>query len=353
MGTIYIGGGQRKKSGGWKWKLSLFLILLVAAAGGVLKLTGPMLVERWINQKGSDTKGFAYSIRDAAISLSKGQVILTDVKVYNPETNSELLETPELTINLNWEDLILSQEKKVSLNADKVDVILSKDFTSEIDRIKAAKTKPSKETYLDSVNGKIGQLNIIEKKNDESRRVVELKDVDVKVKEIALGSVNKKSEFSVSSRVADGGKFSLAGKTKEENGQTPWSINGSLKDVRAGLLSQIAGDKLPFEFNEEKLNAEISAQSQEGKISGEISPDVTRVHLVEERAGIPSQSIKRILTDELTFSLPFTIKDELTMQYQDTYQKLKNYRKSPPAAVSAPAAEVRTSTEKPKSFWPF
>ena len=350
MGTIYIGGGQTKKSGGWKWKLSLFLILFLALTGTILKFTGPMIVEKWINEKGADARGFAYSIRDAAISLGKGQLILTDVKVFNPTTNSEILEAPELTINLNWEDLVISQEKKLSIDAEKVDLILSKDFSSEIERIKATDTKSGKDTYLDSVNGKIGQLNIIEKKDAESRTVVELKDVDVKVKEIALGSINKKTEFSVSSNVADGGKLNLTGKTREENGQTPWSINGSLKDVRADLLNRIAGDKLPFEFNEPILNAVISAQSEQGKISGEISPEVTRVHLVEERAGIPTQSIKRILTDELTFSLPFTLKDELTMQYEDTYQKLKNYRKSP---ASAAPAEVQTPAEKPKSFWPF
>lgn len=358
MGTIYIGGGNRKKSnGGTKWKIFIFLFLFIGVIGSVLKLTAPMIVEKWINRKGEGTKGYAFSIRDAAISFGKGQLILTDVKIFNPETNTELLEAPNMTIQLNWEDLVLSQEKKLSISADKVDLILSKDLSSEIERIQTAGGKQKKEFYLDAVEGKFSKLNIIEQKEDQSRTVLELNDVNVKAKEFALRSINKKTEFSVSSNVAEGGKLNLTGKTSDENGKTPWSIQGSLKQVPAEILNKIAGDKLPFAFRESRLNAEISAHSEHGKVSGEISPDIKILNLIEERPGIPTQTIARALNDELTFTLPFTLKDELTFQYADTFAKLKNYRRYPSSAGSSRPLEAPASqspkTVKTESFWPF
>ncbi|MBA2404672.1 MAG: DUF748 domain-containing protein [Bdellovibrionales bacterium] len=186
--------------------------------------------------------------------------------------------------------------------------------------------------------------------------MIELNDVNVKVKEVSLLSINKKTEFSVSSNIAVGGKLNLSGKTSEANGSTPWSIQGSLKQVPADIFNKMAGDKLPFTFNEASLNAEISAHTEDGKVSGEITPDIKKLNLIEEKPGIPTQTIGRLLNEELTFSLPFTLKDELTLQYADTYNKLKMYRKYPAAEGSGPAEAKVTQGEKPKksnSFWPF
>ncbi len=326
MRTIYIGGGSNTKKGGVSWKLYMFLFVFLVVTAGVLKVAAPTIVERWINHKGADSDGFAFSIRDTQLSLQKGQVVLNDVKVFHPETNTEILEAPKLTIQLNWSDLITSPEKKISVSAEEIDLILSKDLVSEIQRIHELK-KDKNALYLSLVNGKIARLNIIEKKEDQSRTVVELTDVTVKAKEFSPLSINKKSEFSITSNVADGGKLKLTGKTTEANGTTPWTIQGSLKQVPADILNQIAGDKLPFGFREPKLNAEISAFSDQGKITGEIAPDVKILNLINERPGIPTQTIARALTDELTFTLPFTLEDELTFQYEDTFSKLKNYRK--------------------------
>ncbi|MFL5783249.1 MAG: hypothetical protein ACJ76H_01485 [Bacteriovoracaceae bacterium] len=355
MRTIYVGGPAKRKSGGWKWKVYTFLFLFFAVAGTALKFSAPTIVEKWINKNGAGKNGYAYSIRDVDLSLSKGQIILKDVKVFNPKTSTKLLESPELTVNFDWRDIVVSDAKNVSIAADKVDLILSKDLTSEVARIKSADEK--KDIYLDSVQGKIAKLNIVEQKEDQSRTVLELNNVDLKVKEVALQSINKKTEFSVSSNVADGGKLNLSGKAGEENGENPWSIKGSLKQVSSDIFNKIAGDKLPFAFYEHSLNAEISAHSNNGKVSGEISPDIKHLEIVEERAGIPTQSIKRVLTDELTFSLPFTLKDDVTVEYADIFRKLKNYRRSPAAATgpdtSASVQVKAPEKKKSSSFWPF
>lgn len=349
MRTIYIGGSGTVRKGGVKWKLYLFLFAFLAVTGAVLKVAAPTIVEKWINQKGADSTGYAFSIRDSELSLSRGQVVLSDVKVFNPETSAEILEAPQLTIKFNWMELLRSEEKNISVLADSVDLTLSKDFSSEIKRIGELNRKS--DLHFNLIQGNIAKLNVIEQKEDQSRTVVELSDVSIKVRDVSPLSINKKTEFSITSKVVDGGKLNLTGKTAEANGSTPWSIQGSLKKVRTDLLNKIAGDKLPFSFHEPTLNAEIIAQSEQGRVSGEILPDVAKVNLIDERPGF-THSIKRVLTDELTFTLPFTLKDELTVEYSDTFSKLRNYRK-----YSGPA-QTSTRTEAPKtnkssSFWPF
>ncbi|HXH73946.1 MAG TPA: hypothetical protein VNJ08_03210 [Bacteriovoracaceae bacterium] len=357
MGTIYIGGSNNKKHGGSNWKICVFLFLFVVVIGSVLKLSAPMIVEEWINQKGAKGTGYAFSIRKVDLSLGKGQVILRDVKIFKAKTSTKMVESPNLTIQINWQDLLLSKNNKISVLADKIDLILSKDFSSEMKRIQTADINKNNDFYLESLEGKIGKLNIIEQKEDLSRTVIELNDVIFKVKDVSLLSVNKKTEFSFSSKIADGGKLSLTGKTSETNGNTPWSIQGSLKQVPADVFNKMEGNKLPFTFYEKSLNAAISAYSENGKVRGEITPDIKRLNLIEEKPGIPTQIIGRALNDKLTFTLPFTLKDELTLQYTETYRKLKTYRKSPTDNESPRPSEAKVSQaakpKKPNSFWPF
>lgn len=358
MKTIYVGSGQRSKNkNGSMTKVYFYLFLFLLIMGSALKVSAPMIVEKWINRQGAGNTGYAFSIRDVNLLFGKGQLVLMDVKVFNPKTSVKLIEAPHLTIQLNWNELLVSQERKVSISADKMDVILSKDFSSEMNRIQSTAEADLKDFYMDSVEGKIGKLNIIEQKEDLSRTVIELNEVNLKVKNISLLSINKKTEFSISSKIADGGKLSLAGKTNVENGSTPWSIQGTLRQVSADIFNKMAGDKLPFSFTESSLNAEIIARSENGEVIGEITPDIKRLNLIEEKPGIPTQVIARALTDELTFTLPFTLKDGLTLQYTDTFRKLKTYRKYPLAGTNSAQVEAKVTqmkkTKKEVSFWPF
>lgn len=326
MRTIYIGSGaKRTTKGGFKWKLYLSLFVFLAITCSVLKVAAPTLVEKWINQNGKGKYGYAFSIRDASLALSKGEIILNDVKVFNPETKAKLLESPRLTIHVNWPELLQSQEKRITVAADQLDILLSKDLTSEMERIRNLKDR--KDFHLHSLIGKIGKLNIIEQKEDQSRTVIELKEANFDLREFGLLSVNNKTGFNFSSAIVEGGKLNLSGKTTEEQGSTPWTIHGSFKQVPPELFNKIAGDKLPFAFREEKLDAEIKAESVSGKITGEITPEIKILNLIEEKPGIPTQSIARALTDELTFSLPFTVNEGITVEYSDTFAKLKSYRK--------------------------
>lgn len=338
MGAIYI-GGQTKNTSGFNWKLYLFLISFLAIAGTILKFTAPMIVEKWLNKNGTGDKGYAFSIRDVELSLADAQMILTDVKVFNPKTSNKIVEAPNITIQFNWPDFFQSQEKKFSVFAEKIDLILSKDVPEELERMTAA----DEGFYLNALNGKIARLNIIEQKEGHSRTVLVLNDLNLKVNDVALLSINKKTEFSVSSNIQEGGKLNVSGKTMADNGNTSWSIQGSMKKVRADIFNKMAGDKLPFSFNESHLDAVITAQSERGKVSGEIQPDVKKLNLLQEKPGVPTQSMSRALSDELTFTLPFTLKDELTLEYEDTYQKLKTYRKYPLASDQSGTEEAQVS----------
>ncbi|WPU66541.1 hypothetical protein [Peredibacter starrii] len=361
MRTLYIGGQKKKNSTGSYWKVYIFLILLLTGIGFVLKLTAPMIVENWINKKGTDTDGYAFSVRNVDLSLQNGKITLNDVKIFNPQTSSNLLETPNLTIQLDLVDLVLNQNKKVSITADKVDLYISKDLNSEIERMRATNAKAGNDVYLDVLDGKITKLNIIEKKEDQSRTMLELNDVNLKVKEVSLLSINKKSEFTLTSTVADGGKMNLTGKTHEGNGITPWAVHGTLKQIPSGFFNKIAGSELPFAFTESHLNAELTAYSDNGSVLGEITPEIKKLNLIQEKPGVPTQTIKRKLSDDLTFVLPFTLKDKLTVEYSETFQKLKSYKKYPAAVASNDATEAKTEVKaaepvKPKksfSFWSF
>lgn len=350
MKTLYIGGSSHKKNSSSHWKLYLCLILFLGIIGVTLKFTGSIIVERWINQQGARSSGYAFSVRDVELSLSQGQITLKDMKVFNPKTSSELLEAPEVKLQVNLNDLILSNDKKISFHTDQADLFVSKDLSSEIQRIKEVVEK--EDLYLNVLDGKITRLNVIEKKDDQSRTMIELNNVNLKIKDVGLLAINKKSEFSISSNVADAGKLNLAGKIKEENGSSSWIVTGSLKQVPSDIFNKIAGDKLPFSFFEPTLNAEINALSENGIIVGEITPEVKRLNLIVEKPGVATQSIARALNDDLSFSLPFTLKDEMKFQYVDTYTKLKTYRKYP-AAETPSITKTQGAADKSFSLWPF
>lgn len=327
MRDLYIGGPRRAKKGGIMWKLYLFLFFFLIIIGAGLKLSAPLLVEKWLNKQGSGKQGYAYTVREVELALSEGEITLKDVKVFNPQTKVALLESPSLKIKMDILDMLRAEDRKISMSAEKLDIFLSHDLTSEIKRITNSSTYH--DLYLSLIEGKFSQANIIEKKPNESRTLMKLQDVSLKMKDLSISSVNQKTEFSLNSKIANGGQMDLVGVMNEEEGPNTWKIEGSLKEFSPDLFNQLAGSHLPFTFNESVLNAQIIAHSKSGELKGEIVPEVTKLNIITERPGLEKQTIARALSEELTFSLPFTLKDELTLEYADTYKKLKDYRKYP------------------------
>lgn len=357
MGSLYIGGRRHSGKSGWKWKLGLFLILFSVVAVSALKVSAPFIVEQWINKKGATTSGYAFSVRDVVLGLEKGQLTLNDVKVYNPETHSRLLESPKLVINFDWRNMLVADEKKLMVQTDKVDLFLSKDFASEMERIKDAADEIEDDLYLQILEGRIGKLTVVEKMEEQGRTVLVFTDVGMKVKDVSLHGVNKKTEFSMASKIAKGGELNLAGKIIPEGENTAWKIEGAMKQVPADIFNRIAGDKLPFSFLDESLNAQVTAHSKNGAIMGEIKPDIQRLNLLKERPEGPTQSITRALTEELTFSLPFSVTDKVSLQYEDTFKRLVTYRRYPAAQTERAAPNEtpasQTTSRKKSSSWTF
>ena len=327
MRDLYIGGPRRAKKGGLMWKLYLFLFFFLIIAGAALKVSAPLLVEKWLNKQGSGKQGYAYTVREVKLAIREGEITLKDVKVFHPETKVALLESPSLKLKMDILDMLRAEDRKISFSADKLDIFLSQDLHSEIKRMSNSST--NHDLYLSLIEGKFTEANIIEKKPNESRTLVKLHDVNLKMKDLSLSSVNTKTEFSLNSKIAKGGEMDLSGIINEEVGQNSWKIEGSLKDFSPELFNQLAGYDLPFSFNESLLNAKIFAHSKSGELIGEIVPEVTKLNLITERPGLERQMIARVLNEELTFSLPFTFKDKLSLEYADTYKKLKEYRKYP------------------------
>ena len=327
MSELYIGGQRRTKKGGVLWKIALLMVFLLLMLGAALKVSSPFIVERWLNDQGQENEGYAYSVREVGLSLKEGEMTLKDVKVFHPQTQVEILQSPSLKLKMNLPDILNASERRIVISADKLDVFLSKDLSSEIERMK--KSTENKDLYFSLVEGEFTELNIIEKKIDFSRTLVGFRDVNLTMKELSMMSVNEKTQVGLAAKLKQGGEMSLTAKMSDEEGRSFWAIEGSLREFPPELLNKVAGSELPFTFNEEVLNAQVTARSHEGSIMGEIVPEVSRLNLIDERAGGPRQVIARALTDELTFSLPFSLKDELTLEYADTYKKLKEYRKYP------------------------
>lgn len=339
MRDLYIGGSRRAKRGGFKWKLYMFLFLFLLVTGTVLKLSAPLIVEKWVNKQGSGKLGYAYIIREVEFSLKEGEMTLRDVKVFNPKTKVELVESPKVILKMDVLAVLRGEDKRLDISADKLDVFLSSDLNSEIIRMRDS--KDIKKLYFSVIEGKFAKLNFIEKKADMSRTIVQFNDVNLNMKEISPMSVNKRTEFSLNSKMTDGGKINLKGRMNEEEGRRFWTIEGALNEFSPDLFNKIAGVELPFSFNESALNAEITAKSDNGKITGEISPDVRKVNLITERPGFERQVIPRALNEDLTFSLPFTLKDDLTIEYAATFKKLKEYRKYPLTSVVSSESKNR------------
>lgn len=326
MTDLYIGGGRRaQKKNGIMWKLLLFFFLFFILLAAALKVSAPFMVEQWLNKHGTGDFGYAYSVREVELFTKKGEINLLDVKVFNPQTKVELVKSPRLKLKMDLADIFRASDRKILISGDQLDIFLSADLSAEIKRIK--KNNESPYLYFSLIKAQFSKLNIIEKKTLESRTLVQFTDVGLDLKELSVVSVNRKTEFTLNAKLMSGGALNLAGVINEKEGLDFWKIEGSLKDFSPELLNKLAGTELPFTFNESVLNAQINARSHQGKLKGEITPEVTRLNLIDDKPGFARQVIARALTEELTFSLPFTLKDELTLEYADTYKKLKEYRK--------------------------
>ena len=308
-------------------------ILLVVA-----RVAAPFVAENFINKKGADGRGYHYRVAEVSMNILRGEVNLRDLKVFNPDNMIVFADAPVVTLNFQWAELIRG-EHIFDVKADQLNLILSKALFDEIQRIKDQFSKNTgSRFYLDKVGASFKRINIMEANETNSRTILTLTDSKVSGKEFAIGGINLKSEFSIDGKIAEGGSIDLKGKTVQKDNSTPWTILGKMKNIQPDVLEKLTGNKLPIDISKTSLNAEIVARSQEGQIEGTLTPDIREFNLREEKKSPWGDIIVKLKKydlekapaseDLLKFDIPFTVRENLSFNIDETVNRVKSQVKS-------------------------
>lgn len=335
MKSIYVSPYQKqRKHRKWPY-IGLFIlgVMLVIA-----RIAAPVVAENLINKKGADGKGYHYRVAEVSMNLVKGEVYLRDLKLFKPDNMVVFAEAPALVVNFQWPELIRG-EHIFDVKADQLNIILSKALFDEVQRIKDQfNNKTGGKFYLDRMAASFKRINIMEANETNSRTILTLMDSKVSGKEFAIGGINSKSEFSLDGKIAEGGSIDLKGKTIQVDNSTPWAILGKMKNIQPDVIEKLAGNKLPIDISKTSLNADIVARSQEGQIKGTLTPDIKEFNLREEKKSpwgdiivkLKKYDLERAPASEelLKFDIPFTIKENISFNIDETVNKVKSQVKS-------------------------
>lgn len=328
MKPIYIYKPDTKNN---KTIIGILIVLSVLVA---LAIAAPFFIKSYINKMGADEKGYAYRIGDLDINPFKSQIKVHDIKAYNIKSNVTFAEVSDVKVKFNLIDL-LKNEKRLNVSVNELNFIISKDLFEEVNRIKnEAKEKTPTEFYIDEVEAVVGKINIRDFRKDNTRTVLSLEDANIRLIDFGVGSINEKTEFKVTSKIAEGGKLDLSGKTKLEAENTPWVINGELNGINSKVLEKMAGDKLPLEIKQANINSKITATSSGGQIDGYFSPDIKDFKLIEDKDdGFLKRNIAKATNfvmkkttegdKELKIEIPFTLNENFTVNIEETINKLR------------------------------
>lgn len=225
------------------------------------------------------------------------------------------------------------------MKADQLNLILSKALFDEIQRIQdQAINKKGSGFYLDKIIALFERIYVIEADETNSRTILTLMDSKVSGKELAMGDVNTKSEFSFDGKIAEGGSIDLKGKTIQKENSTPWTIQGKMTNILPDVLEKLTGDKLPIDITKPNLNAVIVARSQEGQIEGTLTPNITEFNLREEKKSQWGDIIVKVRNYDLEkapaseeivkFDIPFIVRENLSLNIDETVNRVKSQVKS-------------------------
>jgi len=331
MKSIYISGQRKKKS----YFLPLFSVFLIAGVLlGILHVVAPYVLRDYINKTGEDERGHTYRVGDLDLNLLKGVMTLQDVRVFHKSSTTSLAYINLLKVNFNWLDLARN-EKRYNLDADVVDVLLSKHLVQEIGRIKKeAKAEKVKGIYLESVTTKIKRFNLREMDEEHIRTVLTLTDVEANLKNIATEKIFDNSEFSLKSKIQEGGAFSLTGKADKSDGSISWKLSGNLAGIPSRVLEKMAGAEAPLDLVETKVNATIVARSADGVVKGELDSRIEAFRFSEEKTqSLIKRGLNRVtkllLQDKLEedgslkVSIPFTLNETFTVEVPEALRKIE------------------------------
>lgn len=335
MKSIYVNQYEKQRRHR-KWPYVVVLVLATFLIIG--RIAAPVMAENLINQKGSDGNGYHYRVAEVSMNILKGEIYLRDLKVFNPENMIIFAEAPAVALNFQWADLIRG-EHIFEVKADQLNLILSKALFDEIQRIQdQAINKKGSGFYLDKIIALFERIYVIEADETNSRTILTLMDSKVSGKELAMGDVNTKSEFSFDGKIAEGGSIDLKGKTIQKENSTPWTIQGKMTNILPDVLEKLTGDKLPIDITKPNLNAVIVARSQEGQIEGTLTPNITEFNLREEKKSQWGDIIVKVRNYDLEkapaseeivkFDIPFIVRENLSLNIDETVNRVKSQVKS-------------------------
>lgn len=333
MKSIYISRSENKKSKKWIAIALLFLAVFFL----FIRMISPFMLRGYINQTGADEKGYAYRIGDLDFNVLKGEIYVKDLKVFHQTSEFNIADMNNVKINFDWSELFQGN-KIYSVQSDVMNLILSKEFIEELNRVKnEARKKLKKDIYLDRVVAKFKRFNLKEAKDDTVRTILSLTEVDISLKDFGLGSINELTEFTLKSQILEGGTVQLSGKTKLETDSTPWVITGKMANITSDVIEKMAGDKMPIEITKANLDAVIAAESSGGKIEGEISSELDDFKLDDKKkqslikSGVAKAANllfknKKDEGESVTLSFPFILNENFTLNFPETLKKLKDQK---------------------------
>lgn len=327
MKPIYISKPEPKN------RARLYIIAGIILFLVALRAMTPLLVENYINHAGGDDKGYAFRVDDIDLKIWRGVVTVGEARVYNAKTDQNFVEANDITFNFD-PTKIFDDRKVFTVSGREIDIILSKDFASEIERVKnEAKKKTKNEVYLDKVEAEFKTINVQQNEEGGTRTLITLEDTQALLKDFGVGSVNEATEFEVESKIAGGGNIQLQGKTVLEKKETPWIIEGKMEAISSAVIEKLAGDKLPFEVEKANIDAEIAAHSSGGQISGVLEPHIKDFKLVDKKdEGFLKRNLAKVGNyifekskgddEELSMKLPFTLNENFTLNLPETIDKI-------------------------------
>lgn len=332
MKSIYISGPAKKKGHFMKvfWALILLVILL-----GIMRVASPHILRNFVNKAGADDRGYTYRIADLDFKLLKGEFNIKDLKVFHKSSSVNIAAANHLQVNVDWRE-IFQGNKIYEIHSDVIDVFLSTHLIDEIKRIKGqAKQSVAQDVYLNKITAKVDRFNLKELENEDIRTVLSLTELEATVKDIGLGKVYDKSDFSLKSKIAEGGTFDLTGNTQKQDGSISWVVKGSLDNIPSTVFEKMAGDKYAIDLAKTNVDAVILAKSEEGIIEGELSSRIEDFKFSEsKRQGLIKRGLAKITNallmekiDEdgsLKLNIPFTLKENLSLDVPETLRKLDN-----------------------------
>lgn len=315
MKTIYIKRrGLREERRRWPWILVLLFFVMI----GIARVIAPYAIVSYINNKRANESCLTYRISDVDLKLLETKIFVDNFRVYSSDGNTLIAEFTGGKIDID--PFTAFRDKNFGDQYwSKAEITLSESLFQEIQRLK---DESIKKTDIDKIQLAIGGLDL--KQIDEKSHVkslLTLRDLQLKFQD---------DLFKFDSGIKEGGYLHLEGQSQNLKDHLHWSVAGSMSGINASVLEKLAGGSLPIEIKEANIDAKISAHSEGDEIRGVITPNIKNFRLKDEKGNTVARAIAKVSNflakkasddKEPEFSIPFTLKENLTLDFSESLKQ--------------------------------